>query len=122
MATNDIDLVRRDDLPNEVIEEMQKMFPGMEIVCAGDVPSGSMPAGMQDAIDEMNKRFEHSIVNGTCLDCGVAMPGYPTENTEEEWDNFQLPAGWSFFTDNSDNPQGYQCPECDAKERDEDGE
>jgi hypothetical protein len=112
--------IHRDDLSNEVIQELQLRFPGTKIVCVGDMTEGSLPAELQKAIKDIQDRFENSIMNGTCLDCGAKISGYPMTDSDEEWDNFELPSGWCYFTDiDSGEPRGFQCPECDAKERSE---
>lgn len=107
--------IHRDDLPDDVIQGLESQFPGMKIVCVGDIPEGSVTDELKDAIGEIESRFRTSIVNGTCVDCGAKIPGYPT--SDEEWDSFELPIDWRYFTDSSNgDPQGFQCPACDAKE------
>lgn len=103
-------LVHRDDLPPELIEELESRFPGMTIACAGDA-RGPLPDKVADAHKAMELLHEKSIVMGLCVDCGAKMEGYPPDDFEE----WQLPKGWRYFTNITDGtPMCFQCPACDA--------
>lgn len=109
----------RDDLPPELLEMLEKKFPGMKIVCAGDIPEGQMPEGLVAKIEAIKMAHAQSVVDGTCIDCGKKMPGYPADD-EDFPEGWQKADGWLCFTDiSSGEPSGWQCPECDAKERDD---
>jgi hypothetical protein len=108
-----VELARRDDVPMEVIEELEKLFPGCDIKFAGQFSDADQqeiqelfPA--QDVAEE-----EKKLVLGLCVDCGKKIPG--------EWppvsDDYQFPLGWCLFSDIvTDLPAALQCPECDEKE------
>lgn len=111
-SNDDRQLVHRDDLPPGVIEAMEQAFPGFK--CAGDIPEGQMPPGMAEAINALHARFERSIMNGTCLDCGAKMPGYPKGSSDEEWERFQRPEGWKMMSQLNGDPCGFECPDCNG--------
>lgn len=103
--------IHRDDIPMDVMEQIESqlhgLFPGFKVVCAGDIPSDELPA----ELGELHKAFVESIVNGLCIDCGEKMPNYDPDN--EDW---QPEDGWQVLADMNDQPQCWQCPNCDAKE------
>jgi hypothetical protein len=106
-----------DDVPMELIDEIQKMYPDMEIQFAGQ-PGVEIPEEIQEKIKLMEAQFKFSVANGTCLDCGIKIPG--------EWppssDDYKYPDGWSMFHDiTDDSPMGLQCPGCDAVEMEQEG-
>ena len=109
--------LHRDDVPydvaEEIVAELKRRYPGMNIVFAGDHPT-----------EESDQAFaayeEHRLgllARGACMDCGKQMPGW-----EEivQSDNPQVPKGWRWFTNTANGDlMGFQCPECDANETDE---
>jgi hypothetical protein len=107
-------LIHRDDIPMDVMEDIQELFPDMKIVCAGDIPEGQIPEDMREAIATIEAKFLKSIVEGKCVDCGKKIHDFPPV----DWSVWKLPDGWRYFTDFSGSPQAFQCPECDR----EDGE
>lgn len=109
--------INRDDVPMEAMEEIESFFaekfPGMKVVCAGD-HQGSLPPEVQAKIDAMEKMFQDSMINGTCVDCGEPMPDY--DPLKEDW---RPQKGWGYFKEmTTGDPMGWQCPECDE---DDDG-
>lgn len=122
-------LLHRDDLPFEVVEELEKQlaekYPDRKIVFAGDAPEGSLPPEFTGAVEKTMQRFAESVAGGLCIDCGAAMPNYPEMQTimddgfPEDW---QPADGWYHFEDARGAIMGWQCPACDAAEdEDEDG-
>lgn len=109
-------LVHRDDVPPEALQQLQEQYPDFKIVCAGDQPEGSLPEDLQAAIKELEARHRKSLDEGSCIDCGAKMPNYPP-TTDAEWDAWELPEGWRYFSD-SYGPTAFQCPACDAKDGD----
>lgn len=110
--------LHRDDLPMELVEQLEKelaeKFPGVKLVCVGDVP-GEMPPEIQALIDEANQKQYESLCHGTCFDCGAKMPDYP-DNFQEIPDDWRPPAGWKVLTEvGSGAPAGWICPPCDQK-------
>lgn len=108
--------IHRDDVPMEVMEEFEKYikekFPGAKVTCAGDQP-GELPPEVQEHMQAIEQLFQDSMLNGTCLDCGAQMPGY--NPLEDDWEPHP---SWHYFKNTSDNtPMGWQCPACDAEER-----
>ncbi len=103
----------RDDIPPEVIEEMERRFPGMKIVCVGDRPVGSDPSEADEAIGKLEQDMARSLCEGVCLNCGKQMPGFP--QCEEDWDAWQPPKGWGWIEDSDGNPMHWECPECHKK-------
>jgi hypothetical protein len=108
------DLIHRDDIPMDAMEEIEWMFPNAKVVCIGDQPEGTVPPEVQKAIAALTAKFEDSLRKGLCVDCGVQMPGYPPN----DWDAWTLPDGWQLFTGTRGEPQAFQCPVCDEKETD----
>ncbi len=110
--------IHRDDVPMEVMEEFEKFvqgrFPGMRVTCAGDQP-GELPPEVQEHMNAIEQLFKDSMLNGTCLDCGAQMPDYNPLD-----DNWEPHVDWHYFKNTSDNtPMGWQCPDCDAAERED---
>lgn len=106
--------LHRDDIPYEdaegIVAELKAMYPGMEVVFAGDMPEDrrtpELTAAMA-ALEDMHRKLRE---NGQCIDCGRQMPGWPDPTAEEL-------AKWPTFTKTpTDELMGYQCPECDAAE------
>lgn len=110
----DTDLIHRDDIPMDLMEEIERMFPGKMVVCAGDQPGGAVPLEVKEAIAATTKKFEESLREGLCVDCGAKMPGYPPH----DWDTWTLPDDWQLFTNMRGGPQAFQCPRCDAEDTD----
>lgn len=94
--------LRRDDVDMETIEQIQKMFPGMEIVFAGN--SEHVPEEVQRAFQEIAHVHEASLARGECIDCGKlhARPWPPKD---------RLRKGWARFTQ-GDEIVAIQCPKC----------
>lgn len=114
--------LHRDDLPFDIMEglaeEIDKLYPGMKIRCAGDM--ATLPPDVADMMAKLEDAHKRSLREGLCIDCGAKMPGYPT--SAEELSAGWAPAdGWNWFSEvGSDDIQCWQCPACDANE--EDGE
>lgn len=98
----------RDDLDNDVLDSLEKEFPGFKIVCAGDLP-GPIPPAVQAMLDELEAKFESSLRDGTCVDCGKVMPAYPPTD-DPSW---KPTKGWVWFSGPDGRFQSWQCPECD---------
>jgi roadblock/LC7 domain-containing protein len=114
--------VHRDDIPMEAMEEIEKFiqdkFPGMKVICAGDTP-GELPEELREQMQEIEAAFAHSMLHGLCIDCGAKMEGYEQITEKDDW---APTAGWRYFTNvATGEPQGWQCPECDRKEQEEQG-
>lgn len=105
-------LIHRDDIPMELMQQIEAQFPGMKVVCAGDEPAGALPEGLLEAAESLHRKHLLLLVEGRCLDCNEQMPGFPPT----DWDAWQLPDGWRYFTDENKQPMAFQCPACDAKE------
>lgn len=108
----DIKKVHRDDLSPEMLAELEAAFPGKRIRCAGDWPEGTAPPEIQQAFEALVARHRQSLAEGTCLDCGAKMPGFPPE----DWDTWRPPAGWAWFEDSHGEPTAWQCPTCDRRD------
>ncbi len=108
-------LAHRDDLPYEVVaemqEKMQKLFPGFKVVFAGDAPAQDQP-DMTQFFTALEKRAARSFADGTCIDCNALMPYYEPDNPD--W----VPQdGWGRFTRvGTDEFMGYICPKCDHED------
>src|SRR5690242_16009360 len=88
-------MIHRDDIDADQMQAIEQVFgelyPGVKIVCVGDVPPSELPPGAAEAIEHINTKMLESMANGTCFDCGRQMEGY--EDTEN--DEWEPPAGWS---------------------------
>jgi hypothetical protein len=100
----------RDDLSPELLEVLTKLYPGVKIICAGDIPYEKLPKEVKEAFSEMSTACDLSLVEGSCIDCGVKMPNYSPES-----DDWQPTQGWSHF-EQGDEIVAWQCPDCDQKE------
>ena len=104
----------RDDLSPEVLEQLQGMFPGYSIRCAGDAPTGSLPEHVTAMMEALEQKHRQSIINGTCIDCESPMPGYNPD--DDDWEPAE---GWRWFTQGEGEDSeivAWQCPACDAAE------
>jgi hypothetical protein len=110
-----VPLAKAENLPPVILEEFQKRFPGMQIICAGDVPLDSLPPGMEQMLAQIEAKHERSLCEGRCLDCDKQMANYPTK--PEEMDTFKPEENWTWFTGNDGEVVAWQCPDCDAKEK-----
>lgn len=110
-------LVHRDDIDMEAMQAIEKMlkekYPGMAVVCAGDLSEGRITQDLQDKIESLQMAFAESMAFGKCIDCGTVMPNYDGLESDENW---QPAKGWVWFENPDGSPQSWQCPECDAKE------
>lgn len=96
---------RRDNIPMEVIEEMEKLFPGVQIVFAGQNPELVTPE-MEDKLKKVEERYRESLIKGICVDCGKQHP--------RPWPLEILAKGWGTFSDNvTGDIVAIQCPECE---------
>ncbi len=103
---------KKEDIPEDVRKELEKqlseLYPGMEIKYAAECPPPSEEA--QKQIQQMHRKHQLSIRDGTCVDCGAKMPNY--EDLEEN-DDWKPAEGWSWFTEPNDTvPLFWQCPAC----------
>jgi len=103
--------VHRDDLSPEMLSMLEEQFPGMKIVCAGDVPESSLPPEVAKEIAEREAKNFRSLTEGRCLDCDVKMPGFPLNvvGCAEDWEPDE---GWVWF-EAGDKIVAWQCPNCD---------
>ena len=107
--------VHRDDIPPELLEQIEGQFPEMKVICVGDMPAGvEMPEEVKKALAEIEEKHSKSIQPGLCIDCGAKMENYP--ETPEGMDDAWKPAkGWSWF-ESGDDIVAWQCPDCNKKE------
>ena len=108
-----MELIRRDDVPMDLIEQIQAEHPDAKLIFAGQDPD-SLPQHVKDYIAGLQERMTQMLLAGLCVDCGAKIPGtWPPE------ENYQVPENWSFFTDTvSGDLTALQCPECGAREED----
>ncbi len=114
-----MDLIHRDNLPNELIGDLEKRFPGFKIACVGDAPEGSLPPEVKEQLTNSKREMDERFFNGICEDCGVRMPNFPKgkEDLAEDWHPAE---GWRHFSDSQTHePIAWQCPDCDKKEEEE---
>lgn len=110
-------LAHRDDLPMEVVAELEKqigeLYPGLKVVFAGDAPAQDQP-DMAKLLEALDKKAARSFSDGSCIDCGAIMPHYNPDDSD--W----VPAkGWGSFGRVGTNEfMGWQCPKCDYEESD----
>jgi hypothetical protein len=108
--------IHRDDLPPELLEKIAGQFPGMKVVCVGDVPSRRVPQNVLDELRRVKESHLRSLALGTCVDCGSVMPGYPPPDQPlpKDWE----PADeWLQLTDMATGDLlCWQCPECAYKD------
>ena len=108
----------RDDLEPEMIAKLEAEFPGMKLVCMGDLPDDQVPETVRELFEQVKMSHMESLVNGTCLDCGEKMPDFPDDATMP--DDWQPAEGWRWFTKTgTDEITAFQCPACDALEESE---
>lgn len=105
------ELIHRDDLPMELLEQIQASFPeGVKLICAGDLPF--LPPGFKEMLEAEQEKRELAFSEGRCTDCGAIMPDWPPRE-DDDWD---ITPGWRWFTDHAGDPVALQCPACDEKE------
>ncbi len=106
----------RDDLPYEVVEEIEakfaEMFPGMKVVFAGDQPEESIPEAVRERIAELESKMSRSLATGTCCDCGKKMPGPMPVIGVGAGQRWEAPEGWSMLL-TGEKPVAFTCDECD---------
>lgn len=109
------ELLHRDDLPMDVaegiVDQIQKLHPGVKVVFAGDLPTNDPDAEkMRHKAEELHKTIIQSFVDGECFSCGAEIPmEWPPEG--DDWD---LPDGWHIIDSvQEDGPMFLECPECD---------
>lgn len=110
-------LVHRDDIDADLFASLeakfQDLYPGFKVVCAGDKP-GELPEEMAAVVNGLQAAMMDSMVNGTCLDCGTQMPGFPPEDTDEAWEAFKIPEGWSYYKSLAGDGSGhFVCDRCE---------
>ena len=110
------DLAREEDLPQELIEQIQEQFPGMEIKFAGDNPQ-EIPEEAKAFMEKMQIKMKADFAQGLCTDCNKPMPGFPKK--EEDWEGWAPAENWTWFNGPDENPIAWQCPECDANDSDD---
>ncbi len=121
MAARKIEPLHRDDVPfetaEEIVAEMQKKFPGMKIVFAGD-HEAECPPEIMESLKQIEAMHERSMALGRCIDCDAQMPNYmKPEMTDAQLDAWKPSPGWSTFSNlGNDGIVAWQCPECDRKE------
>lgn len=112
-------LAKAEALPPELLAAMQEKFPGMQIICAGDVPNMALPPGLIADLEELERQHARSLGEGRCLDCDCQMPDYPA--TGEAMETFKPAEGWTWFTNTATGDiVAWQCPDCDARDQQED--
>ncbi len=107
-------MTHRDDLSPELLQNLEELFPGMKIVCAGDLPDDKLPAEVLEQLAKIKENNLQSMAKGLCIDCGAKMPGYPElgEETPNDWS----PApGWTWFEEDGEMC-AWQCPACNKAE------
>jgi hypothetical protein len=107
-----MNFVRRDDVDNDAIDQLQAMFPGMEIKFAGQEGT-DLPEEVKKAMEEFDKKTMKDLVEGRCTDCGEIF-------VDEHWPDNWLPEGSAFFKDHKGDPIAIQCPKCNKAEKSED--
>jgi len=108
-----MELIHRDDVPNEVLEALQAAHPGAKIICVGDIPTDQLPEEVKKALADLHRAWDVSIASGTCFDCGAQMPNYP--DVEEMADDWKPAPKWCWLSQD-DTPVAWICPECDKRE------
>lgn len=101
-------MIKREDVPEGIIEKMEELFPGMEIKCAGDIKE--LPEEVKKAVEAFELHRLTALRDGLCMDCGKPIPNFP--KTEEEFNAWNPPADWSYY-ESGDDPMGFVCPECE---------
>lgn len=114
--TSLVELAKMADVPPVILQELQKLYPDSQVICVGDMPPDSLPAGVTAMLEEIEKKHARSLVEGRCLDCDKQMPNYPT--TADAMDTFKPETGWTWF-ENNGTICAWQCPDCDAKDKEE---
>lgn len=106
-----------ENIPPELREGLEKMFPGFKIRHINDIDPGELPPEIVAEADQ--KRAEimaealDSLIEGKCYDCGKKYPG--------EWpppDGVPMVDGWGVYFDEKDEPAMLVCP-CDEDENED---
>ena len=108
--------IHRDDVDMDVAEAIDKSFPGMKVVYAGD-RAGSKEA---QAVEALHRELDRRFFNGQCGYCQNRLPGDYAWNPDDKdwfdsWDG-KSPAGWRIGESLGDGPFVWECPECDKDE------
>lgn len=108
--------IHRDDIDSDAMAAIEahfaEMFPGMKVVCAGDM-QGETPDGLRSAMESVERAHAESLALGKCIDCDAVMPGYDGFSAED----WKPAEGWTWFVDQDGCIQAWQCPSCDQKDR-----
>lgn len=97
----------------EITKLMQQQFPGFQILHAEDTPN--LPDEVLKMMKALEEKNNSSIINGTCIDCGVKMPNYDKIEIDVDWNPEK---GWRHFEKDGE-VVCWQCPDCDKKEETE---
>src|SRR5436309_6376234 len=101
-------LLHRDDLPMDVVEEIEaafaKLHPGCKITFAGDHP-GELPQELKEGLEEFERKMRSSLMEGRCTDCGIQMENWAGADMPDDW---QPAKGWKFFTGPDKAPMCWQ--------------
>lgn len=108
-----VKLAKMAEMPPEILEELQKRHPGMQVICVGDMPQSALPPEISDMVLNVEKMHARSLGEGRCIDCDKQMSNYPT--TAEAMEIFQPEKGWTWF-ENDGVIAAWQCPDCDDQE------
>lgn len=105
-----MELIHRDDIPLEVLEELQKKHQVANVVCAGDAPGGRLPQEVRAYIEKVKADSVKSLSKCICFDCGAKITDYRPGD-----DGWMPPEGWVVFHNVvDDEPMFWQCPGCDT--------
>lgn len=114
----------RDDMPDELLEEMEKQFPGMKICFVGDLPEGHEYEEQARAVE---RQLKEEMYSGRCHDCQCEQPEFHDwlhheENKEEEPPPAVKSGGWAHMPlSGYDDPPIilWLCPTCQEKDDEE---
>lgn len=118
-------LVHRDDIPYPLMEQLErdvaKAFPGMKVICVGDLPPEQIPLEVREQVQRFKQQCRASREQGLCLHCGRAMPNYQQllvavqSRDAQALRAWQPAEGWGFSFVGFKKPKeflGWICPEC----------
>lgn len=119
-----VNTLHRDDLDykvaEDIVEELQKEYPGCKIVFVGDVGE-EIPKEVQESLLKVEKNMQNTLAKGVCYDCSERIPAkWPVEDDDHDW---SWPKGWGIHTDLKGIPMFMTCGLCDPiEEEDEEQE